>query len=32
MKVGGRKVSAAIVDKTKYKFPVEVSHIKDTNQ
>lgn len=32
MRVGGRKVSAAIVDKTKYVFPVEVSYVKDANQ
>jgi hypothetical protein len=32
MKVGGRKVSAAIVNKNKYVFPVEISHISDSNQ
>lgn len=32
MKVGGRKVSAAIQNKTRYVFPVEVSYVKDDNQ
>jgi hypothetical protein len=32
VRVGGRRVSAAIVNKTKYVFPVEVSHVKDANQ
>lgn len=32
VRVGGRKVSAAIQNKTKYVFPVEISHVKDTNQ
>jgi hypothetical protein len=26
IRVGGRRMSAAIQDKTKYSFPVEVSH------
>jgi hypothetical protein len=29
MKVGGRRISAAIQNKTKYVFPVEVSNIND---
>jgi hypothetical protein len=32
VRVGGRRVSAAIVDKTKYVFPVEISHVNSTNQ
>jgi hypothetical protein len=32
VRVGGRKVSAAIQNKTKYKFPVEISHVEDNNQ
>ena len=32
VRVGGRRVSAAIVNKTKYVFPVEVSHVRDINQ
>jgi hypothetical protein len=32
VRVGGRRVSAAIVHKTKYVFPVEVSYVKDANQ
>ena len=32
MKVGGRKVSAAIKDKTRYNFPVEISHVEDINR
>jgi hypothetical protein len=32
IKVGGRKISAAFKNNTKYRFPVEVSYIKDTNQ
>jgi hypothetical protein len=31
MKVGGRRISAAIKNKTRYVFPVEVSHVKDSN-
>ena len=29
MRVGGRKISAAIQNKTKYVFPVEISNIND---
>lgn len=32
VRVGGRRVSAAIVNKTKYVFPVEISHVNSTNQ
>jgi len=32
IRVGGRKVSAALKNNTRYAFPVEVSHIGDTNQ
>jgi hypothetical protein len=32
VRVGGRKVSAAIQDKTKYNFPVEISHVEDVNR
>ena len=32
IKVGGRKVSAALKNNTRYRFAVEVSHIGDTNQ
>jgi hypothetical protein len=32
VKVGGRRVSAAIKNTTKYNFPVEISHVKDVNQ
>lgn len=30
MRVGGRRVSAAPVNKTKYDFPVEITYIADT--
>jgi hypothetical protein len=29
IRVGGRKVSAALKNNTRYRFPVEVSHIED---
>jgi hypothetical protein len=29
MRVGGRRISAAIQNKTKYVFPVEISNIND---
>jgi hypothetical protein len=32
IRVGGRKISAALKNNTRYKFPVEISHIGDTNQ
>ena len=32
IRVGGRKVSAAPRNKTKYRFPVEVSYVGDTNR
>jgi hypothetical protein len=32
VRVGGRKVSAAIKDKTRYNFPVEISHVEDVNR
>ena len=32
VRVGGRKVSAAIKDKTRYNFPVEISHVEDINR
>ena len=32
VRVGGRKISAAPRNTTKYRFPVEVSNINDTNQ
>jgi hypothetical protein len=32
VKVGGRRVSAAPKNKTKYRFPVEVSYVGDTNR
>jgi hypothetical protein len=32
VRVGGRRISAASPNKTKYVFPVEISYTKDTNQ
>jgi hypothetical protein len=32
VRVGGRRVSAAIQNKTKYVFPVEISYVKDAKQ
>ena len=32
IRVGGRKVSAALKNNTRYRFAVEISHIGDTNQ
>ncbi len=32
IRVGGRKVSAAPRNKTKYRFPVEISYVGDTNR
>ena len=32
IRVGGRKVSAALKNNTRYRFAVEVSHIGDINQ
>ncbi len=32
IRVGGRRVSAAPKNKTKYRFPVKVSYVEDTNR
>ncbi len=32
VRVGGRRVSAAIQNKTKYVFPVEISYVKGADQ